>query len=101
MKLPSTHRALLSTALQRDDGTPERPANLNGGAFQKVIGKLLRTALLWKSERLPLRGTRNRFRAPALTVYPRSWIARKFMRPAADEGSLRCSARNGHSRNPL
>ena len=46
MKLTSTQRALLSTALQRDDGTLAFPPNLKGGAAQKVVGKLLTDGLV-------------------------------------------------------
>ena len=41
MKLTTTQRTLLSTALQRDDGTIALPPNLKGGAAQKVVSKLL------------------------------------------------------------
>ena len=54
MKLTSTQRALLSTALQRDDGTLELPANRKGGAAQKAIGKLLTDGLV---EEIPAGGS--------------------------------------------
>jgi hypothetical protein len=54
MKLTSTQRALLSTALQRDDGTLQLPANLKSGAAQKVVGKLLTDGLV---EEIPASGS--------------------------------------------
>ena len=54
MKLTSTRRALLSTALQRDDGTLRLPANLKGGAAQKVVDKLLTDGLV---EEIPAGGS--------------------------------------------
>jgi hypothetical protein len=54
MKLTTTRRTVLSTALQRDDGTIELPANLKGGAAQKVVGKLLTDGLI---EEIPARGS--------------------------------------------
>lgn len=41
MKLTDTQLVLLSRASQRDDRALEMPANLKGGAAQKVVGKLL------------------------------------------------------------
>jgi hypothetical protein len=46
MKLTSTQRALLSTALPRDDGTLKLRTNLKDGAAQKAMGKLLMDSLL-------------------------------------------------------
>jgi hypothetical protein len=54
MKLTNTQRTLLSTALQRDDGTITLPANLKGGAAQKVVSKLLAELLV---EEIPARGS--------------------------------------------
>ena len=54
MKLTSTRRALLSAALQRDDGTLELPSILKGGAARKVIGKLLSNGLV---EEIPASGS--------------------------------------------
>ena len=54
MNLTDTQRGLLSTALQRDDGTLELPANLKGGAAQKAIGKLLTDGLV---EEIPAGGS--------------------------------------------
>ncbi len=54
MKVTSTQRALLSTALQRDDGTLAFPPNLKGGAAQKVVGKLLTDGLV---EEIPAGGS--------------------------------------------
>ena len=54
MKLTNTQRALLSTALQRDDGTLQLPANLKGGAAQKVVLKLLADGLV---EEIPPSGS--------------------------------------------
>jgi hypothetical protein len=54
MKLTSTQRALLSTALQRDDGTLRLPPNLKGGVARKVVLKLLTDGLL---EELPASGS--------------------------------------------
>src|SRR5687767_2329455 len=51
-----THRhqhAVLSTALKRNDGTVELPANLKGAA-QKTVGKLLSGGL---AEEIPARGS--------------------------------------------
>jgi hypothetical protein len=41
MKTTNTRHAVLSSALQRDDGTIKLPANLKGGAAQKLVSKLL------------------------------------------------------------
>jgi hypothetical protein len=46
MKLTDTQLVLLSAASQREDHAVELPANLNGGAAHKVIGKLLTEGLL-------------------------------------------------------
>jgi hypothetical protein len=46
MKLTTTQRTHLSTALQRDDGTIQLPTNLKDGAAQKVVGKLLAERLV-------------------------------------------------------
>jgi uncharacterized protein DUF3489 len=54
MKLTTTQRTLLSSALQRDDGTLQLPANLKGGAAQKVVGKLLGDGLV---EEIPAPGS--------------------------------------------
>jgi hypothetical protein len=54
VKLTSTQRALLSTALQRDDGTLRLAANLKGGAAQKIGGKLLTDGLV---EQIPASGS--------------------------------------------
>jgi hypothetical protein len=54
MKLTNSQKALLSSALQRDDGTVELPSNLKGGATQKVVGKLLTEGLV---EEIPARGS--------------------------------------------
>jgi hypothetical protein len=54
MKLTTTQRTLLSSALQRDDGTIELPAKLKGGAAQKVVSKLLTDGLI---EEIPARGS--------------------------------------------
>jgi hypothetical protein len=54
MKLTTTQRTLLSTALQRDDGTLKLPASLKGGAAQKLVGKLLADGLV---EEIPARGS--------------------------------------------
>jgi hypothetical protein len=54
MKLTNTQRTVLSTALQRDDGTIELPADLKGGAAQKVVSKLLADGLV---EEIPARGS--------------------------------------------
>jgi hypothetical protein len=54
MKLTNTQRTVLSTALQRDDGTIELPADLKGGAAQKVVGKFLTDGLI---EEIPARGS--------------------------------------------
>lgn len=54
MKLTTTQRRLLSTALQRDDGTIALPPNLKGGAAQKVVSKLLADGLI---EEIPARGS--------------------------------------------
>jgi hypothetical protein len=54
VKLTSTQRALLSTALQRDDGTLELPPNLKGGAAKKSVGRLLPDGL---AEEIPASGS--------------------------------------------
>jgi hypothetical protein len=54
MKLTTTQRTLLSTALQRDDGTIEVSAKLKGGAAQKIVSKLLTDGLV---EEIPARGS--------------------------------------------
>jgi len=46
MKLTDTQLVLLSAASQREDRAIELPANLNGGAARKVIGKLLAGGLV-------------------------------------------------------
>jgi hypothetical protein len=46
MKLTNTQRALLSTALQRDDGTLRLPPNLKDGTAKKIVGKLLTEGLV-------------------------------------------------------
>jgi hypothetical protein len=46
MKLTDTQLVLLSAASQREDHSVELPANLKGGATDKVIGKLLTEGLL-------------------------------------------------------
>jgi len=46
MKLTDTQLVLLSAASQREDHAVELPANLKGGAANKVIGKLLAANLL-------------------------------------------------------
>jgi hypothetical protein len=46
MKLTDTQLVLLSAASQREDLAVELPANLKGGAADKVIGKLLTASLL-------------------------------------------------------
>ena len=46
MKLTDTQLVLLSAASQREDHAVELPANLKGGAANKVIGKLLTEDLL-------------------------------------------------------
>jgi hypothetical protein len=45
MKLTDTQLVLLSAASQRDDRAIEIPENLNGGATQKVVAKLLTEGL--------------------------------------------------------
>jgi hypothetical protein len=54
MKLTNSQQALLSSALQRDDGTVEFPSNLKGGTGQKVVAKLLTNGLV---EKIPARST--------------------------------------------
>jgi hypothetical protein len=54
MKLTTAQHAVLSSALQRDDGTLELPANLKGGAAQKVMAKLLAQNL---AEEIPAHGS--------------------------------------------
>jgi hypothetical protein len=54
MKLTTTQRTLLSSALQRDDGTLALPATLKGGVAQKVVSKLLTQGL---AEEIPARGS--------------------------------------------
>lgn len=54
MKLTNTQHAVLSTALQRDDGTLKLPANLKGGAVQKTVAKLLAEGV---AEEIPARGS--------------------------------------------
>ena len=46
MTLTETQLALLSSAAQREDGLVGLPANVNGGAAQKVISKLLAGGLV-------------------------------------------------------
>jgi hypothetical protein len=46
MKLTDTQLALLSAASQREDRGLEPPANLNGGAAQKLVRKLLIEGLI-------------------------------------------------------
>jgi hypothetical protein len=41
MKLTSAQHTVLSSALQRDGGTLQLPANLKGGGAQKLAGKIL------------------------------------------------------------
>jgi hypothetical protein len=54
MKLTTTQRSVLATALQRDDGTIVPPPNLKGGAAQKVVAKLLTDGFV---EEIPARGS--------------------------------------------
>jgi hypothetical protein len=54
MKLTNTQHKLLLTALQRDGGTITLPANLKGGAAQKVVSKPLAQRLV---EEIPARGS--------------------------------------------
>lgn len=46
MKLTDTQLVLLSSASQRPDGCAELPANLKGGAAQKLVAKLLGAGLV-------------------------------------------------------
>ena len=46
MKLTDTQLVLLSKASQREDHAVQLPANLKGGAAQKMVGKLLSEGLL-------------------------------------------------------
>ena len=46
MKLTDTQLVLLSKASQREDHAVEPPANMKGGAAQKIVGKLLTEGLL-------------------------------------------------------
>ena len=50
MRLTDTQLVLLSAASQREDHAVELPANLKGGAAQKVIGKLLTEGLLEETQ---------------------------------------------------
>ena len=45
MNLTSTQRSVLSSALQRDDGTLQLPGNLKGEAAQKLTAKLVDNSL--------------------------------------------------------
>jgi hypothetical protein len=54
-KLTDTQLVILSAAAQRDDRAVELPANLRGGAANRVVDKLIRAGLLEKLRaRLPL-----------------------------------------------